>query len=213
MFRRLKALSRLKKIGLGVATVAVLGLASAGNQPKQANLNIQNSDRNGVLGAQMSNDTTKPKAPVITTQTETETQPIPFTTTSVNTSSLPIGQSKITTIGVNGVSTLTYKVTLSDGQQTAKQLVSQVATMLPVTQVTSVGTYIAPAYATPKPVATTSTNCDANYSGACVPNVYPSDVDCANGNGNGPYYVHGPVYVTGTDHYNLDADHDGVACE
>jgi|GEM_PF-2438276 len=56
-------------------------------------------------------------------------------------------------------------------------------------------------------------SCDPNYSGACVPNVYPSDVDCAGGSGNGPYYVQGPVQVIGTDHYGLDRDGDGTACE
>jgi hypothetical protein len=54
--------------------------------------------------------------------------------------------------------------------------------------------------------------CDANYKGRCLrPNV--SDYDCAGGSGNGPYYVSGPFRVVGIDHYRLDADHDGIACE
>ena len=53
--------------------------------------------------------------------------------------------------------------------------------------------------------------CDENYQGACVP--VASDVDCAGGNGNGPEYVAGPVYVVGRDIYKLDRDGDGVACE
>lgn len=54
--------------------------------------------------------------------------------------------------------------------------------------------------------------CDPNYKGRCLkPNV--SDYDCAGGSGNGPYYVSGPFRVVGTDHYRLDADHDGIACE
>lgn len=54
--------------------------------------------------------------------------------------------------------------------------------------------------------------CDRNYSGRCLrPNV--SDYDCAGGSGNGPYYVRGPFRVVGTDHYRLDSDGDGVACE
>jgi hypothetical protein len=39
------------------------------------------------------------------------------------------------------------------------------------------------------------------------------DVDCAGGSGNGPRYVNGPVYVSGSDPYGLDSDGDGVACE
>lgn len=54
--------------------------------------------------------------------------------------------------------------------------------------------------------------CDKNYRGACLkPNV--SDYDCAGGSGNGPYYVRGPIRVVGNDHYRLDADGDGIACE
>ncbi|GLS88873.1 hypothetical protein GCM10010873_38470 [Cypionkella aquatica] len=54
-------------------------------------------------------------------------------------------------------------------------------------------------------------SCDENYEGVCVP--VASDVDCANGSGNGPEYVEGPVYIVGRDIYKLDRDGDGVACE
>lgn len=54
-------------------------------------------------------------------------------------------------------------------------------------------------------------NCDSNYSGACVP--IASDVDCASGSGNGPAYVAGPVTVIGNDIYGLDNNHDGTGCE
>ena len=56
----------------------------------------------------------------------------------------------------------------------------------------------------------TSSPCDSNYSGTCVP--IASDVDCAGGTGNGPAYVSGPVYIVGSDIYKLDSDGDGVAC-
>lgn len=56
-----------------------------------------------------------------------------------------------------------------------------------------------------------SSDCDPNYSGACVP--IASDVDCAGGSGNGPEYVEGPVTVIGDDIYELDREGDGVACE
>lgn len=56
-----------------------------------------------------------------------------------------------------------------------------------------------------------SSSCDPNYSGACVP--IASDVDCAGGSGNGPAYVSGPVYVVGRDIYGLDRDGDGVGCQ
>jgi len=40
-----------------------------------------------------------------------------------------------------------------------------------------------------------------------------SDVDCLGGSGNGPRYVEGPVYVNGSDPYDLDGNEDGVGCE
>lgn len=76
-----------------------------------------------------------------------------------------------------------------------------------------------PAVTTRKRVPVTTThkpapkksNCDPNYTGACVP--IASDVDCSSGNGNGPAYVVGPVTVVGSDIYDLDRDGDGVGCE
>lgn len=55
-----------------------------------------------------------------------------------------------------------------------------------------------------------SPQCDPNYSG-CVP--VASDVDCADGKGNGPVYVKGPVKVIGKDIYRLDRDGNGIGCE
>ena len=54
-------------------------------------------------------------------------------------------------------------------------------------------------------------DCHSSYEGRCVP--IASDVDCAQGSGNGPEYVSGPVCVVAYDEYELDRDGDGVACE
>jgi hypothetical protein len=104
----------------------------------------------------------------------------------------------VKTRGVAGSKTLTYEVTYTDGVQTAKNLVREVVTKQPITQVTAVGTK-------------QQQQCDPNYSGACVP--IASDVDCAGGSGNGPAYVTGPVKVIGVDIYDLDRDGDGWGCE
>ena len=65
----------------------------------------------------------------------------------------------------------------------------------------------APSSPAPRP-----SSCDPSYKGACLkPNV--SDYDCAGGSGDGPYYVQGPITVVGDDHYGLDRDGDGIACE
>jgi hypothetical protein len=63
-----------------------------------------------------------------------------------------------------------------------------------------------------RPVPSPSSTCDPSYKGACLkPNV--TDYDCAGGSGDGPYYVKGPITVVGDDHYGLDRDGDGIACE
>jgi hypothetical protein len=54
-------------------------------------------------------------------------------------------------------------------------------------------------------------NCDPNYEGACLDPNSP-DYDCEGGSGDGPDYT-GPVQVVGDDHYGLDRDGDGYACE
>jgi hypothetical protein len=53
-------------------------------------------------------------------------------------------------------------------------------------------------------------NCTPGYD-PCLPPA--SDYDCAGGEGDGPEYATGPIRVTGSDPYGLDADGDGVACE
>ena len=64
----------------------------------------------------------------------------------------------------------------------------------------------APASCDPQPPS--APRCDTNYSG-CVP--IASDVDCADGTGDGPAYT-GPLQVIGRDVHGLDRDHDGWAC-
>ncbi|MGW5055207.1 hypothetical protein [Actinokineospora sp. NPDC004072] len=72
-------------------------------------------------------------------------------------------------------------------------------------------TPLAPEPTEAPPPQTPDQDCNPNYT-PCVPND-PVDVDCANGNGNGPSYVEGPVRVIGTDVYDLDRDKNGIGCQ
>ena len=63
----------------------------------------------------------------------------------------------------------------------------------------------------PKPTPNPQPKTDCQGYSPCLPP--GADVDCAGGSGDGPRYVQGPVYVTGSDPYDLDRDGDGVACE
>jgi hypothetical protein len=47
-------------------------------------------------------------------------------------------------------------------------------------------------------------NCHPSYAGGCVPPV-PGDLDCD--------HINSPVRVIGPDVFDLDEDHDGLACE
>ena len=53
-------------------------------------------------------------------------------------------------------------------------------------------------------------SCDPNYSGCLDPTAY--DYDCIGGSGDGPRYT-GLVHVLGDDHFDLDRDGDGIACD
>jgi hypothetical protein len=77
-------------------------------------------------------------------------------------------------------------------------------------QVPSTGYAELPVRAQEAKPAQANTGCDPNYSGCLNPNA--SDYDCAGGSGNGPYFT-GPVQVYGRDHFGLDRDGDGWACE
>ncbi|WP_454855278.1 G5 domain-containing protein [Promicromonospora soli] len=147
--------------------------------------------------------TAKPE-PVTTTKRITKKETIPFQKITGEDPNLDKGTKKITTEGVKGVRTKTYRVTYTDGEETDRKIVKNVVTRKPIDQVTSIGTR------TPPPPKQEPSNCDPNYSD-CVP--IASDVDCEGGSGNGPAYVSGPVRVTGTDIYDLDADGNGVGCE
>lgn len=83
--------------------------------------------------------------PVVTTRLVTATTAIPFKTATVGSATLAKGASSVTTAGVNGVETKTYAVTYTNGVQTSRVLKNDVVTKQPVTQVTTVGTYVAPA--------------------------------------------------------------------
>ena len=111
---------------------------------------------------------------VHTTKNVAETLSIPFKAASVADSARPKGTSAITTTGVKGVETKTWTVIYSDGKETGRKLKSDVVTKAPVTQVTSVGTYVAPAPA-PAPAQPSCTNGSyVNSAGATVCRPAPS---------------------------------------
>jgi len=202
-------------VGAGVVALLLIGVVAActatprnsadsGNLPAQSSIESLSAAPSTATPAEtqpaspLASSPAPSATPTVEIKRVTQAVRIPYTTRHVSDSSLPKGTQKVRTRGVDGVKTLTYQVTLTNGQQTSKTLVSQEVTKQPVAQVVAVGT---------KSVS----KCDPNYTGACVP--IASDVDCLGGGGNGPAYVKGPVYVVGTDIYDLDRDGDGIGCD
>jgi len=202
--------SRIRTIVFGLALAAtVLTTASCASGSPAGGA----AEPAGFVAKSSATPTATPTPkPVILVKTVDVSEPIPFGAVSVDDGNLDVGQSAITTNGSNGTKTTTWAVTTVDGVETVRTVVSSVMSVAPVDQVTSVGTRVPPPPPAPEPAPVADGGgCDSNYSGPCVP--IASDVDCAGGSGNGPAYVSGPVYVVGSDIYDLDRDGDGVACD
>lgn len=75
---------------------------------------------------------------------ETSTEKIAYKTVTRTTSTLKKGSSKVTTKGVSGERTKTWRVTYTDGVETSRELVSEKVTKQPVAKVVKKGTYVAP---------------------------------------------------------------------
>lgn len=194
--RKFKAwFSGLSKGGKFFFIVAVIGVVWIFGSIASADENDNPPEEESQVTAQQK---TEPE-PVVETKTIIKKIDIPFESTTVEDPDLEKGKERIITTGINGQKHFIYEQKIVDGD---KVLIEEKVILEPVNQVKAIGTKVAVA---------PQSSCDSNYSGACVP--VASDVDCASGSGNGPAYVNGPVYVTGYDHYDLDRDGNGVACE
>lgn len=84
------------------------------------------------------------REPEIKVKTETSTKTIPYETKYVNDNSLPKGQTKVITAGVNGIETTTYEVTYTDGIESSRETIDIEITTQPVAEVIAQGTHVAP---------------------------------------------------------------------
>jgi resuscitation-promoting factor RpfB len=135
-------------------------------------------------------------------RTETVTRPVPFRTITQDDPDLDQGQTRLARRGKTGRLQLVYRVSYQAGRAVRRDLVGQRLLRPAVNSLVQVGI---------RTTGSSSSDCDPNYTGACVP--IASDVDYAGGSGNGPEYVEGPVTVVGDDIYGLDRDQDGIGCE
>lgn len=129
-----KALSLAKKTAvLGVigASVLTLGVATASNQP---------NSQPQPTGKTQAQQKTAVKAPVITKNTETQTKVVPYQSSTIDDATLLTGTTQVRTAGVNGIETITYEVTLTDGLETDRTQISDVVTTPPTNEVIAKGT-------------------------------------------------------------------------
>jgi len=203
-----KHFSRLKILLVGVAAIVLtlfsFGTVMAATEPesvKQTRLTqeaaktTEKAQTAAATEAKVKADAESLKAEAAKPQVKVETklEAIVFESTTQETSSLPKGQTNISTAGVNGERTMTESVTYVKGLETKREVVKNEVTKAPVAQVTQIGTYVAPVVV----------KCNPNYSG-CVPNV-SYDLNCPD--------IGYKVKVLGYDQYHLDADKDGYGCD
>jgi len=158
-------------IGLGIFSLVAVGGAAASHTP----------DATSTASTQKI-ATSMPQSDVRAASTETrqltETQNIPFATKTTDDALLAKGQTKVVQEGKEGVKTLTYRVTYSNSQEIARELVSEEITTQPVDKIIHTGTYVAPAY-------TSCSNGYINTNGNCIPspsnNPAGATAQCADG--------------------------------
>lgn len=192
--------------GLVVVATAMLGLSGcAGDGGTNAGSTAAGGS---VVHAQpaMATTTAEPTddAPVVTHTKEREKIRLPYRTTTRKTATLKKGVTKVARQGRAGLRVKVFRITLEDGAEVGRELVTNTVVRKPVNRLVLQGTRV------PQSAPAPTRSCDPNYGG-CVPIAY--DVDCAGGSGDGPKYVQGPVKVIGSDIYDLDADGDGWGCD
>ena len=159
---RWAALRTKTKATIVVAVAATIWLGGVGSAGALVGAVASNAADARPVTAVVAAETARPEAtrtptptptPVVAVSEETEDAAIPFERTSVDDPALPKGQSKVTTAGVDGVETTTWRVTTTDGVETDRVEVGKEVTKTPVAEVTAIGSYVAPAPAAPAPVA------------------------------------------------------------
>ncbi|NLW29169.1 MAG: hypothetical protein GXY98_04620 [Erysipelothrix sp.] len=128
-FGKSKSLSfqfKAKAAGTAVITAKLIGGDAQGSGEAQGTISI-----------------TVYTAPVVTTKTETKTDVVvPFKTVEQKDSTLEKGKTVVKQEGKNGIATVTYTVTYTDGKETSSKEVSRTVTTDPINKIVLVGTKV-----------------------------------------------------------------------
>lgn len=157
---RWAALRTKTKATIVVAVAATIWLGGVGSAGALVGAVASNAADARPVTAVAAAETARPEATrtptptptsVVAVSEETEDTAIPFERTSVDDPALPKGHSKVTTVGIDGVETTTWRVTTTDGVETDRVEVGKEVTKTPVAEVTAIGSYVAPAPVAPAP--------------------------------------------------------------
>lgn len=113
--------------------------------------------------SKLSTDTSTSAEPKVETKTETSTRITPYETVYVDSNTLEKGKTEVTTTGVDGIETITYEVTYTNGIETNRKALKTETTQSPVSEVIVRGTYAPPKIAT-NPTSSQSCNIKGNIS-------------------------------------------------
>lgn len=122
--------------------------------------------------------------PVVTTEDLNVTTSIPYESESRWDDSVDLGESEITQAGVDGENISTYRITLTDDEETSREKVADWVDTQPVTEVTTYGTYVEPVY-------TSSNYYDYNSAG-CLKDQWVNGYFRSNGTYVSGYYRNSP---------------------
>lgn len=209
---RVRIASRPIAVGVlmaGIVLGTVGGVAAAASRPGPAPIAANFAEVSGSPSTRASHSPSPSPTPRLTETIVEERSVIPYTSSTIDDPNLDVGVVVVSTPGSNGEKLTRTRVISEGGKELRREVVEEIITVPVTNEVISNGTRVPPPPA-PVPFAGGG-GCDPNYEGACVP--ISSDVDCSGGSGNGPDYVDGPVWIVGSDIYDLDRDGDGIACD
>ncbi|EFS82852.1 septal ring lytic transglycosylase RlpA family protein [Cutibacterium acnes] len=127
-------------VTIGGKTQKITAVGTVADALKAAKAEVDSSDAvNPGLGTPLS-DGMKITLTMVDQKSQKRRVAVPFSTKKVEDSSLPKGEIKVITKGVNGINEETWTVVFKDGKKVSEKKVSSKVVNAPVTQVVKVGT-------------------------------------------------------------------------
>ncbi|MES7117265.1 septal ring lytic transglycosylase RlpA family protein [Cutibacterium acnes] len=126
-------------VTIGGKTQKITAVGTVADALKAAKVEVDSSDAvNPGLGTPLS-DGMKITLTMVDQKSQKRRVAVPFSTKKVEDSSLPKGEIKVITKGVNGINEETWTVVFKDGKKVSEKKVSSKVVNAPVTQVVKVG--------------------------------------------------------------------------